>query len=83
MINDKKYASDKFINPLIIVLFIITTIFYGVYDSKIPALITAISFVTILLGVQIYRNYKENNKKLAACYLIGLLAMYLFVIIYN
>lgn len=83
MINNKKYASDRFINPLIIVLFIISSIVYLVYDSKIPFLISAISFVTILLGVQIYRNYKENNKKLAACYLIGLLTMYLFAIIYN
>ncbi|MBE5318234.1 hypothetical protein IM793_03610 [Pedobacter sp. MR2016-19] len=83
MINNKKYASDRFLDPLIIVLFIITPIVYGFCDSKTPTLISAIICSALITGIQIYKSYKENNKKFAVYYLIGLLTMYLFVIIYN
>ncbi|PWN64199.1 hypothetical protein [Chryseobacterium viscerum] len=78
MLTNKKYKSDKVVIPLLGIL--VVALFF------IPKVYTAYSlivFVIILLGIIIFRYLKENSKKWALYNILGLIAAYLIIALYE
>lgn len=73
----KKYKSDHIVRPLVVILFLLVIIANQFYHGTIWPVVCAASLATLLLGVEIYRNYVDGNNKNAICYTIALLAVYL------
>ena len=76
MAGVKKYQWDKFVKPLLGILAVLVVVANQFLKGTSLPMVFAIFFVTLLFGVEIYRNYFENRKRIALYYTLGLLAAY-------
>jgi len=79
----KKYKSDNIVRPLVVILFLLVIIVNQFYHDTVWLAVSVASLATLLLGVEIYRNYIDGNKNKAIYYAIALLAVYLILFFFN
>jgi len=79
----KKYKSDTIVRPLVVILFLLVIIVNQFYHDTVWLIVSVASLATLLLGVEIYRNYIDGNKNKAIFYAIALLAVYLILFFFN
>jgi len=79
----KKYKSDNIVRPLVVILFLLVIIANQFYHGTIWPVVCAASLATLMLGVEIYRNYIEGNKNKTIYYTVALLAVYIILFFFN
>ena len=82
MADIKKYKSDKIVNPLLGILAVLTVVANQFSKGKVLPMVFALCFVTLLFGVEIYRNYWRNRKRMAFHCTLGLLAAYTIAFVF-
>ena len=84
MLTKKKYKSDKILNAVLIIIGISILVAY--FTDQRQGLIIGLLLIagTVFLGVSIYRDLKEGNKKDAMFQFIALIIIYsLFLVCIN
>jgi len=79
----KKYKSDNIVRPLVVVLFLLVIVANQYYHHTVWPAICAGTLATLMLGIEIYRNYLDGNKNKAIYYAIALFAVYLILFFFN
>lgn len=78
-----KYKSDDVLYPIIALWFIVNLGLHFL-SNQIFGLISVILWSSTILGVNIYRSFKENKRKDALMYIVtGLLFLLIFLALTN
>lgn len=79
MLTNKKYRSDKYVKPMLIVFWLLPFV-AKILKQRQAVIIGSILFaITLTLGIMIYRLIKEGNRKSAIYITLGLAVFYLFI----
>ena len=82
MLDTKKYKSDKIVKPILGIMAILIVAANQFGKCKALTMVFALCFVTLLFGVDIYRNYFANNKRIAFYYTLGLITAYVIAFVF-
>ncbi|KQM68952.1 hypothetical protein ASE74_23835 [Pedobacter sp. Leaf216] len=81
MLTNKKYRSDKYVKPMLIVFWLLPFL-AKILKQRQGIIIGSILFaITLTLGIMIYRLINEGDRKSAIYIILGLSAFYVFIIV--
>ena len=81
MLTNKKYRSDKYVKPRLIVFWLLPFL-AKILKQRQGIIIGSILFaITLTLGIMIYRLINEGDRKSAIYIILGLSAFYVFIIV--